>query len=70
MTGKSQTAAVEEALERLLIAYDADPGAARAARTIDVVRGLVAEYADDAEPHNAEIRAAEDLYDDASGLPR
>ncbi len=71
VTGKSQTGAVEEALERLLRAYDADPEAARVKNKIDVVRGLVAEYAADpgARPEDREIRTVEDLYDD-SGLPR
>ncbi len=72
VTGKSQTGAVEEALELLLRAYDADPGAAKVARKIEVVRGLVADYAADAgTPAGARgIRAVEDLYDDARGLPR
>lgn len=72
VTGKSQTGAVEEALERLLRAYDADPAEARIARKIDVVRGLVAEYAADAgaTSDNDVIRTVADLYDDASGLPR
>lgn len=72
VTGKSQTRAVEEALEQLLRAYNVDPGASRVARKIEVVRGLVSDYAADdewvADTHG--IRTADDLYDETIGLPR
>ena len=70
VTGKTQTGAIEEALERLLRAYDEDPEAARIARKVDRVRGLVAAYG--ATPGNEarEIRVVEDLYDADTGLPR
>jgi len=70
VTGKSQTGAVEEALELLLRSYDADPERVRSARTLDVVRSLVAEYvADPGVPHR-EITAVDDLFDTRTGLPR
>ncbi|MDN5571991.1 MAG: type II toxin-antitoxin system VapB family antitoxin [Propionibacteriaceae bacterium] len=68
VTGKSQTGAVEEALERLLRAYEVDPeGEDREAR-MSAVREIAAAYRDDAGAANAEIRTVEDLYDD-EGLP-
>ena len=70
VTGKSQTGAIEEALERLLRAYDADPHEARIAERVDVVRGLVVDYVSDPGDGERQIRTVEDLYDDATGLPR
>ncbi|WP_342372191.1 type II toxin-antitoxin system VapB family antitoxin [Propioniciclava soli] len=68
VTGKSQTGAVEEALERLLRAYEVDPeGEDREARA-SAVRGIAAAYRYDVGYTNSEIRTVEDLYDDA-GLP-
>lgn len=70
VTGKSQTGAIEEALERLLQAYDADPRAAGIARKVDLVRALVAAYATDPGADDRRVRVVEDLYDEATGLPR
>ncbi|WP_248580443.1 type II toxin-antitoxin system VapB family antitoxin [Nocardioides sp. InS609-2] len=70
VTGKSQTGAIEEALERLLRAYDADPAAARIDERVDVVHELVAAYLASPGRDDAEVRRVEDLYDDATGLPR
>ena len=70
ITGKSQTGAIEEALERLLAAYDADPGEVRARAKIDLVTGLVTDYVDDPGVPEPRLRVVEDLYDDATGLPR
>lgn len=70
MTGKSQTGAIEEALERLLAAYDADPGEMRVAAKVDVVTGIVAEYRQDQGDESRTLRRVEDLFDDATGLPR
>lgn len=69
VTGKSQTGAIEEALEALLASYDIDPTARRVDATIDRVRPLITAYVADPGHHHA-IRAVEDLYDDATGLPR
>lgn len=69
VTGKSQTGAIEEALERLLEAYGADPGHAALQSRLDTVRGIVAAYVADPGRHGP-IRRIEDLYDDATGLPR
>lgn len=38
VTGKTQTGAIEEALERLLLAYGADPVRARAQAKVDLAR--------------------------------
>jgi antitoxin VapB len=70
VTGKTQTGAIEEALERLLAAYDADPGDARVRARMDLVTGLVAEYAGDPGDADRGVRRVEDLYDDTTGLPR
>jgi antitoxin VapB len=70
VTGKSQTGAIEEALVRLLRDYDADPDATRAAAKVDVVRGIVAEYHADPGRPDREIERIEDLFDDATGMPR
>ena len=70
VTGKSQTGAIEEALERLLAAYDADPGEPRARAKADLVAGLVAEYVDDPGDESRGVRRVEDLYDESTGLPR
>jgi antitoxin VapB len=70
VTGKSQTGAIEEALERLLAAYDVDPGVARARAKVDLVTGVVAEYTADPGREARGVRRVEDLYDESSGLPR
>lgn len=71
VTGKTQTGAIEEALERLLAEHDADPRTARIDRVVQAVQLVVAEQrADDADPTNSEITSAEDLYDAATGMPR
>ena len=70
VTGKSQTGAIEEALERLLRDYGADPKRAEAARKVDAVRRIVAEYQADPGRSNPGLMAIEDLYDESTGLPR
>lgn len=70
VTGKSQTGAIEEALERLLSAYGSDPQAARIAEKVDLVHGLVAAYGAENGDEEREIREVEDLYDTNTGLPR
>lgn len=68
VTGRTQTGAIEEALERLLREYGADPEEAAIQRKIDLARQIAAEYA--ANPgEDSEISRPEDLYDEA-GLPR
>jgi len=70
ITGKSQTGAIEEALEGLLRAYGADPAEARVAEKIDAVNGLVVDYLADAGDDNREITTVDDLYEGTTGLPR
>lgn len=70
VTGKTQTGAIEEALELLLRSYDADPDRVRTRRTIDAVHVLVADYAADPGVAHPEIVSVDDLFDSRSGLPR
>lgn len=70
LTGKNQTSAIEEALELLLRSYGADPHAARVAGKVDRVTRFVHDYADDRGNEHPTIRTVEDLYDEATGLPR
>lgn len=69
VTGKSQTAAIEEALERLLHERGVDPHARAVEQIVDQVRALATEYTQDPGREEREIRRIEDLYDD-EGLPR
>lgn len=70
VTGKNQTSAIEEALELLLRTYGTDPGQAARDRKVDLVTRLAAEYRGDPGVEPRSVRAVEDLYDEATGLPR
>ena len=70
VTGKSQTGAIQEALERLLAAYDADPADARASAKVDLVSRIVTEYAGDPGDGRRALHRVEDLYDESTGLPQ
>ncbi|MGL5849920.1 MAG: type II toxin-antitoxin system VapB family antitoxin [Phycicoccus sp.] len=70
VTGRSQTGAIEEALEQLLRAHGADPDASRRTHKVDLVRSIVAAYAAEPVGPDRAIRGAEDLYDVETGLPR
>jgi antitoxin VapB len=71
VTGKTQTGAIEEALERLLAAYGADPVEADRQRRLDVIRRIVIEVQQLPEPEGDDrITCEEDLYDPETGLPR
>ncbi|MGL4745192.1 MAG: type II toxin-antitoxin system VapB family antitoxin [Dermatophilaceae bacterium] len=70
VTGKSQTSAIEEALEQFLRAHGADPEASRRAHRLDLARSIVAAYSAEPARPDRETRRAEDLYDGATGLPR
>ena len=70
VTGKSQTSAIEEALERLLAAYGSDPVEARTRVKVEVVTGIVADYVADGGDEQRRVRRVEDLYDESTGLPR
>jgi antitoxin VapB len=69
VTGRSQTAAIEEALERLLLAYGSDPRLVRHRHKIERVHAIVAEYAADPGDTGRAIRRVEDLFDEGTGLP-
>lgn len=72
VTGKTQTSAIEEALERLLAAHGEDPARARAQERMCRVRAIVTEYAELPVAPGGENRVTdvEDLYDQVTGLPR
>ncbi|MBF4160187.1 type II toxin-antitoxin system VapB family antitoxin [Nocardioides acrostichi] len=63
LTGRTQTGAIEEALELLLREFGADPAGAAVRKRVEAVHGIALEYA--ADPGNAkpEVRAIDDLYD-------
>jgi len=67
VTGKTLTGAIEEALERLLAAYQADPGEVRVCPKVEVVAGLVATYLGDPGNESRGVRRVEDLYDETTG---
>lgn len=67
LTGKSQTGAIEEALERLLAERGRDPEAARQAR-IDMLWSEIQADTTDAD-RAATQKAMDELYDDA-GVPK
>ena len=70
VTGKSQTGAVEEALERLLAQYGADPVAADRARRLEQLRQISRAWRPEDAPTGADaIRSDHDLYDPETGLP-
>ncbi len=67
LTGKSQTGAIEEALERLLAERGGDPETLRQER-IDLLWHEISVDTTDAD-RSATRRTMDDLYDD-DGLPR
>lgn len=70
VTGKSQTSAIEEALERLLAEYGEDPVEAERKRRLDIIRQIQLEVANLPEAEGEDrIRSEEDLYDPETGLP-
>lgn len=69
-SGKSQTGAIEEALERLLAFYGSDPEQARRAAKIDLVHDIARRYQAIVVEGQPAVRTVEDLYDSSSGLPR
>ncbi|MGC5627751.1 type II toxin-antitoxin system VapB family antitoxin [Georgenia sp. Z1344] len=71
VTGKSQTSAIEEALEHLLALHGADPTRARTEERMRRVRSIVTDYAALPMADRADrVTEIEDLYDTATGLPR
>lgn len=70
VTGKSQTGAIEEALERLLSDYGVDPEQRRRSAKVDLAHDIARRFRAIGVPTTAEPRSVEDLYDPATGLPR
>lgn len=66
VTGRTQTGAVEEALERLLASYGADPDEAERRRRLDVMMGIGLAWEPSDSPTVSEVH---DLYDAETGLP-
>jgi len=70
ITGKTQTSVIEEALEKLLAAYGADPREADRQRRLDIINEIVADYTALPEREGDDvIRSDHDLYDPETGLP-
>ncbi|MEV5000700.1 type II toxin-antitoxin system VapB family antitoxin [Nocardioides sp. LML1-1-1.1] len=70
ITGKSQTSAIEEALERLLAFYGLDPAEEDKRQRVDVIRTIALEWHELPEAEGADrVRDEDDLYDPATGLP-
>ena len=70
LTGRTQTGAIEEALERLLTELGEDPDDQRTAAKVDLVHDIALRYRATPTVGDVQIRRVEDLYDDATGLPR
>ncbi|MGA8047616.1 MAG: type II toxin-antitoxin system VapB family antitoxin [Dermatophilaceae bacterium] len=70
LTGRSQTGAVELALEELLRSHGLDPDDGRARAKVDHARRIVAEYTADHARANPVILEVDSLYDAATGMPR
>jgi antitoxin VapB len=70
VTGKTQTGAIEEALERLLRDYGADPAEARARAKVDLVLKIAAQFRAESERLGLPSMTTDDLYDPVTGLPQ
>lgn len=68
--GRTQTGAIEMALEQMLERHGIAPDAAQVEAKLDVARAIVEEYKATPGGANAEVRTDEDLYDTETGLPR
>lgn len=66
VTGRTQTGAIEAALELLLAEYDADPARVERARRLDVIRRV--RLAWDPAPGGV-LDEVDELYDADTGLP-
>ena len=69
-TGKSQTAAIEEALTRLLADLEIDPEQRHVTAKVDRVQSVVRAYLDTPTEAGRCIERVEDLFDERTGLPR
>lgn len=70
VTGKSQTGAIEEALEHLLKEYGDGPAVAEKRRRLDAIHTIQAAWR--SQPPIVDpgrIREVDDLYDPQTGLP-
>lgn len=70
-TGKSQTGAIEEALTRFLEALGDPPADRQRQHKADVIHAVLADIdVELARTQPGEVADTEDLYDEATGLPR
>ncbi|WP_110207391.1 type II toxin-antitoxin system VapB family antitoxin [Nocardioides daejeonensis] len=71
LSGKTQTGAIEAALEEYLAKHGSDPAEADRARRLDLIHRISLSWnpSDDSATVDR-IRSQEDLYDPATGLPR
>lgn len=70
LRGKSQTAVIEEALERLLHDHGVDLGSVEVERKLDLVRAIAADYRQDPGQADRAIDRVEDLFEESTGMPR
>ena len=70
LTGRSQTSAVELALEELLRRHGVDPDDGRVRAKVDRARRIVAQYTADHARANPLISEVDSLFDAATGMPR
>lgn len=70
VTGKTQTGAIEEALERLLADHGVEAADPHIRRKRERAREIIAQYQREAATCESPGLRIEDLYDEASGLPR
>lgn len=68
VTGKTQTGAIEEALERLLTSYGADPQRIEREQERERITQIV-DWFWNAPSTDTSIQRIEDLYDEETGLP-
>lgn len=69
VTGLSQTGVIEEAVERLLAEHGVDSAEQSREARLDLVRDIVVRYRE-APGGDRSLSGVDELYDDATGLPR
>jgi len=69
LTGKTQTGAIQEALEQLIVSYGADPDATEINAQQDRLDHIIDWFWSAPADSEAPLQSVEDLYDDATGLP-
>ena len=70
VTGGSQTSAIEQALVALLREHGRDPAETQRAARVERMLAMGARFRSEERTPTRGIVAVEDLYDEATGLPR